>query len=1563
MAIQIEHEVVGKPIAFDGLEPLAAINSPENGARNKKRHANMGEYAEWRIKAKLGVYPIDHPVSQYASLLSQRLLGSNPDSDQKPKVTVYKGEPNAFVFPNGSTYISDQLLTLADTDEELLFILMHEKVHHQEAHNEKVFNRTEDVEREYRKAMLEGIGMERIHEWEGDLRAFVQLDELGINPEGGLHIMGKFRADEKGGGGLAHGKSTDRQLNLRAVTYLKDLKSLGTPLHKVPEDVKESIQTEEAQGEFSSHSTVFLDSVKSVSHFKATEALGKMDFDQLLIVLPELKHMYDQSLGRSGREGDRDHQAAVFQKRFLPQIGSKIWEKIRDAASVENQGDIQQINFLFHTALATVLDIDPRGYEDVLFDSNLHVKSSDGKHTLAWSKDKFSLANQIDSEEDLDTLIKTLNPKVLDTLGLKLAETPYRLVHSIVATTMDNFVFEPEDSDFQVDRYLEFTQKLVDAFTIFYQDNDAAGFDPDSTFGQIVEEAYEYLGKEDKEVLETTANKANSTVFAKRKAQKEKLLDEERESEAENKLVELFTTFGSDYQKYLQSGHSSLRNQFERDKYFQDVKDVFEGKKFDTKEDLLVFLANFRKSLQGDQALERFYDLSGDQWNALTQPLITDIVEKLQSSNAFTENLDKALFEFKIALLIASSPVSDVLQPNRDETYTQFFKSEELNLDWYRKFHYYATTDNSIGNELGIEVENEKVMGAGPEYNEGWVETFKAGKIRLLHNSFKSSSREEFSQFLESVTNEFPFNYYGDALVRDQIGDYLKDDAEYRREWLKELFEKYSFDLTNTQDLKDLYHLSTYFEDQGMAIRMQNIAWRELSKVTSFEEGFAFLEQELSAKRLLSVGAVNEFVENNARTHGEIEAANQRLLGLLTQESSFEGIGKLILTEQLMARFLLDDKFAMTVAAIGNGEDDTYLKRYLYRKWVACMDYDTNETLGNVHLPDLMQKLYRMDAQSKYVFIRDLLTGDKGILTDPDPEKRVQFVNFFLDNYVEVNGEEDQRFFSVIKDVLDQVARSADYDLLYFAISPLIQDRFLIYPSQQISWDEVIRQEEPPKEFMKEEAVGEVGENKKTKGKLRSVDDLSEYDDHDYEPRPGEKDYYDLDENGEIWGDRIYGKAETETPNTKNYVPSFTTKSDAGIDDKDAKQIYGYITGHEAPNTYDSEDLRRAYEDNVEKLLESVEEKKGKVKMTVNEFLLETAQKLGAPGVRFLQLVGQYVELPPHLEASFNEVYDQVGGQSKVTAEQTLLREWPGARSTLTGLDGRLGGGSLMSVFKTRTEMGQDLAVKVLNPNSSYHTDNTHELLSEVFNVLSERDPQFAPATTLLTDIREWIKGDIDFTDFIKQDQNFRRKHDDYSVRGNKYRISVPHSYFPESKYFALEDYVEGTNLTQIEALQAQGHDPKQIIGLLTRNFFEQVKDGQVHSDIHPGNIRVTADNKVVYLDRNYYLNFSVGERLFLWNLSQNLGNTQRATAMSLDYLGSNGYTIDQVTKDKILEQTEKLDEVADPTQRLMKLAVILRKEGLRFPIKTTLLIKDMFYLDRMAKRVGYSGISEALQS
>ncbi len=64
-------------------------------------------------------------------------------------------------------------------------------------------------------------------------------------------------------------------------------------------------------------------------------------------------------------------------------------------------------------------------------------------------------------------------------------------------------------------------------------------------------------------------------------------------------------------------------------------------------------------------------------------------------------------------------------------------------------------------------------------------------------------------------------------------------------------------------------------------------------------------------------------------------------------------------------------------------------------------------------------------------------------------------------------------------------------------------------------------------------------------------------------------------------------------------------------------------------------------------------------KMDATTLVVNIARQLGSIGIRFLQIMGQYVEIPEYLRGSFNDVYDNINGQSKIVAHTTLLKTWP----------------------------------------------------------------------------------------------------------------------------------------------------------------------------------------------------------------------------------------------------------------------------------------------------------------
>ena len=91
-----------------------------------------------------------------------------------------------------------------------------------------------------------------------------------------------------------------------------------------------------------------------------------------------------------------------------------------------------------------------------------------------------------------------------------------------------------------------------------------------------------------------------------------------------------------------------------------------------------------------------------------------------------------------------------------------------------------------------------------------------------------------------------------------------------------------------------------------------------------------------------------------------------------------------------------------------------------------------------------------------------------------------------------------------------------------------------------------------------------------------------------------------------------------------------------------------------------------------------------------------------------------------------------------------------------------------------------------------------------------------------------------------------------------------------DKAYLVLKKENKPKHFTEIAKLQEAGHDLKQVMSLLCTNFFTQLADGQMHANITPGNIRVTPNNQVAYLDRNFYQHFSDEDRAFLFGIMNN---------------------------------------------------------------------------------------------
>jgi ubiquinone biosynthesis protein len=99
-------------------------------------------------------------------------------------------------------------------------------------------------------------------------------------------------------------------------------------------------------------------------------------------------------------------------------------------------------------------------------------------------------------------------------------------------------------------------------------------------------------------------------------------------------------------------------------------------------------------------------------------------------------------------------------------------------------------------------------------------------------------------------------------------------------------------------------------------------------------------------------------------------------------------------------------------------------------------------------------------------------------------------------------------------------------------------------------------------------------------------------------------------------------------------------------------------------------------------------------------------------------------------------------------------------------------------------------------------------------------------------------------------------------------------------------DWVEGVKLTDTAALQAAGHDTKQLAQTLIHAFLRQaIMHGFFHADIHQGNLFVRGDGKIVAVDFGIMGRINRQARLWLAEILHGLitGNYRRVAEIHFD--------------------------------------------------------------------------------
>ncbi|MBV9550927.1 MAG: 2-polyprenylphenol 6-hydroxylase, partial [Alphaproteobacteria bacterium] len=172
---------------------------------------------------------------------------------------------------------------------------------------------------------------------------------------------------------------------------------------------------------------------------------------------------------------------------------------------------------------------------------------------------------------------------------------------------------------------------------------------------------------------------------------------------------------------------------------------------------------------------------------------------------------------------------------------------------------------------------------------------------------------------------------------------------------------------------------------------------------------------------------------------------------------------------------------------------------------------------------------------------------------------------------------------------------------------------------------------------------------------------------------------------------------------------------------------------------------------------------------------------------------------------------------------------------------------SIAQVHPGRTGEGAEVAVKVLRPGieARFARDlGALELFARVAESLSAEARRLrfvaikhtlAASVALELDLRMEAAAAAELYERTKADANFRVPHVDWNRTAARVLTT---------------EWIAGTPIRDPSALVALGHDPKKVALIVVRSFLTQaLRDGFFHADMHPGNLFVDAQGRLVAVD------------------------------------------------------------------------------------------------------------------
>lgn len=202
-------------------------------------------------------------------------------------------------------------------------------------------------------------------------------------------------------------------------------------------------------------------------------------------------------------------------------------------------------------------------------------------------------------------------------------------------------------------------------------------------------------------------------------------------------------------------------------------------------------------------------------------------------------------------------------------------------------------------------------------------------------------------------------------------------------------------------------------------------------------------------------------------------------------------------------------------------------------------------------------------------------------------------------------------------------------------------------------------------------------------------------------------------------------------------------------------------------------------------------------------------------------------EIKELLEEEFNQPIDEI---------YTDIDETP------------LGSASIGQVYKGKLKKtGEEVAIKVQKPGSREYIESDIEIMKFIANnidkYISRTKSYNLP--TIMTEFEKTIFKELNYLEEVRNMENLSK-----NFRGIFY-VHIPEVYedYCTSRVITME-LINGIELSELIENDYPEYNKKKIAQYGVKSYFKQIMiDGFFHADPHPGNIIITKDNKLCYID------------------------------------------------------------------------------------------------------------------